>query len=237
MFHLFPHGLDATLLIPVLLGVLVNAAFTEFFGWDFVGLVVPGYLCSVIMLQPIVAAVVLVEAVVTWSLARAVDGVATRAGAIYPVFGRDRFFLILVVSVLVRSIIEGLAMPPALAMLRGPWPSIARHEPDLFGIGLVLVPLLANRLWNPGLRSGLFQLTVETAGVRLLLLGLQVFTNFSVAGFELSFDRLALGFLTAPGAQIVLICTAALASHFNRRFGWDSHGILVPALLGLVVMA
>jgi hypothetical protein len=31
--------------------------------------------------------------------------------------------------------------------------------------------------------------------------------------------------------------TAALASLLNRRYGWDFHGILVPALLGLAVLA
>jgi hypothetical protein len=237
MLSIFPHGLDATLLVPVLIGVLVNAAFTETLGWDFVGLVVPGYLCSVIMLQPVVAAVVIIEATLTWSIARALDAGATRAGLIYPVFGRDRFYLILVVSIIVRALAEGLLMGPAVAGLRPSFPALSAYEPDLFGIGLVLVPLMANRFWRSGWRSGAWQLGVETAVVRLIVLGLQHFTNFSVAGFALSFDRLALGFFDAPGGQLVLISTAALASHFNRRFGWDSHGILVPALLGLVVVA
>src|SRR4029079_10169636 len=73
-----------------------------------------------------------------------------------------------------------------------------------------------------------------TAALRFVLLP---YTNFALAGFDPTYDPLALAFLTSPRAQMGLLVTAALASAWNRRFGWDYHGILVPALLGLAVMA
>ncbi|HEY3352015.1 MAG TPA: poly-gamma-glutamate biosynthesis protein PgsC/CapC [Polyangia bacterium] len=221
----------------MLLGALAMAALTEWWGWDFVGIVVPGYLCSVLLLQPIVGGVVLLEAVLTYALARGLDWLATRARLSYPVFGRDRFFLILVTSVAVRVVLEGFVLQWVAGRVQGTWPAVAAHRSELFGIGVVLVPLAANRLWRPGLRAGLVQLGVQTGFVWLVITFLlSRFTNFSLGGFELAYDQLALSFVSSPRAQIALLVTAALASGFNRRYGWDFHGILVPALLALAAV-
>ncbi|HEY6105797.1 MAG TPA: poly-gamma-glutamate biosynthesis protein PgsC/CapC, partial [Anaeromyxobacteraceae bacterium] len=76
---LFPPGLESTLLVPVLLGALVMAVLTEWWGWDFVGVVVPGYLSSVLLLEPLVAAVVLLEAVATVAAVRGGVALLVRA--------------------------------------------------------------------------------------------------------------------------------------------------------------
>jgi len=237
MLHIFPPGFEGTLLVPVLVGLLIMAVSTEWFGWDFVGIVVPGYLCSVLLLQPVVAAVVITEALLTWALVRGIDASATRVGFIFPVFGRDRFFLMLVASVGVRIILEGFVLQH-LADLGGEvWPTLQTHRSELFGIGVVLVPLTANRLWRPGAVSGAIQLAAQV-GMTFAVVGvLSRLTNFSIGGFELAYDHLALAFLSSPRAQIALLITAAMASHFNRSYGWDYHGILVPALLALAVLA
>jgi hypothetical protein len=232
-FHLFPDGLDGTLLVPVLLGVLVMATLTEWWGWDFVGLVVPGYLCSVLLLQPWVAAVVLIEAVLTYGLVKLLDAGATNAGLSFPVFGRDRFFLVLAASIAVRVFLEGWGLQWLADLAQPRWPAMAAHRGELFGIGVVLVPLTANRLWRSGLPSGLFQLGIQTGLVWAVVLLLTRTTNFSIAGFDLAYDHLALSFVSSPRDQILLLVTAALASALNRRYGWDFHGILIPALLAL----
>jgi hypothetical protein len=238
MLHIFPQGLEGTLVIPIFVGLLVMAALTETLGWDFVGVVVPGYLASVCLSQPVVAAIVAVEAVATWALAIAIDRGLTASRVSHPVFGRDRFFLILVASVIVRITCEGFLFPAVVARWGPTFAPLQAHRHELAGIGLVLVPLCANRLWNPGLPRGLFQLVVETAiVVAVLQLLLVRFTNFSLTGFDPTYDPLALSFLTSPRAQMALLVTAAVASWCNRRYGWDFHGILVPALLGLAVLA
>lgn len=231
--HLFPDGLDSTLLVPVLVGVLVMAALTEWWGWDFVGLVVPGYLCSVLLLEPWVAVVVLTEAILTHGLVKLLDAGSTRAGLAFPVFGRDRFFLVLAASIAVRVALEGWGLPWLAELAQPRWPAFAAHRSELFGIGVVLVPLTANRLWRSGLRSGLFQLGAQIGVVWVIVLVLTKATNFSIAGFELAYDHLALSFVSSPRDQILLLVTAGLASALNRRYGWDFHGILVPALLAL----
>ena len=49
VLHLLPaRGLDQSILLPVLVGMMVMLALTETYGWGFVGVVVPGYLASVL---------------------------------------------------------------------------------------------------------------------------------------------------------------------------------------------
>src|SRR3954465_7861031 len=110
MFNVFPQGLEGTLVIPIVVGVLTMALLTEAWGWDFVGVVVPGYLASVWLLEPVVATVVVVEAIATWALAGGIDRALTLGRVTFPVFGRDRFFLVLASSVVVRIILEGFVM-------------------------------------------------------------------------------------------------------------------------------
>jgi hypothetical protein len=238
MVNIFPQGLEGTLVIPIFVGLLIMAALTESLGWDFVGVVVPGYLASVCLSQPVVAGIVVVEAALAWALAVLLDRGLCAARVSHPVFGRDRFFLVLVASVVVRIAMEGLILPAAVARWGAQWAPLQAHRHELFGIGLVLVPLCANRFWSNGPGRGLFQLVVQTAlVVAVLRLVLLPFTNFSLAGFDPSYDPLALAFLTSPRAQMALLTTAAVASWCNRRYGWDFHGILVPALLGLAVLS
>jgi hypothetical protein len=238
MVNIFPQGLEGTLVIPIFVGLLIMAALTESLGWDFVGVVVPGYLASVCLSQPVVAGIVVVEAALSWALAVLLDRGLCAARVSHPVFGRDRFFLVLVGSVVVRIAMEGFILPAAVARWGAQWAPLQAHRHELFGIGLVLVPLCANRLWSSGPGRGLFQLVVQTAlVVAVLRVVLLPFTNFSLAGFDPSYDPLALAFLTSPRAQMALLTTAAVASWCNRRYGWDFHGILVPALLGLAVLS
>ena len=94
-----PGGLDQSIVLAVLVGVWVTLLFTETLGWVFVGLVVPGYLASVRVVQPGTAAIIVAEALATFWLARArAHGLApTRVWQLF--FGRDRFFLIVVTRV------------------------------------------------------------------------------------------------------------------------------------------
>ena len=117
----------------IAVALLVTALLTEWWGWDFVGVVVPGYLTSVLMLQPAVALVVVFEAMVTWAIARAIDAAATRARLTFPVFGRDRFYLVLMVSVGVRLPAAWTAWFRSATVTR--FSSVAASSPpDLVGL-------------------------------------------------------------------------------------------------------
>ncbi|HZI10081.1 MAG TPA: poly-gamma-glutamate biosynthesis protein PgsC/CapC, partial [Myxococcus sp.] len=231
MLPLFPEfGLENSILAAVLVGVVLLAFFTEVFGWVFVGLVVPGYLASIFVLHPRSGWTICLEAVATWALAALLAGPLSRTGAWSHFFGRDRFFLIVLCSLLVRLLSEFFALPllaPHLEALPG-------ASSGFFSIGLVLVPLCANALWKLGPRRGLVQVGLPVALTYLVLAHVLLrYTNLSFSSLELTYEDVALDFLESPRTYIVLVCGALLAARFNLRFGWDFNGILVPALLAL----
>lgn len=227
MLPIFPRsGFDQSVTTPVLLGVLVSWGLTETFGWVFAGLVVPGYLAAVFLLEPAAGAIDLFEALLTFLAARAIGEHLPRFGVTSRVFGRERFFLVVLVSILVRLAVEGWLFPRTIP-----------HVTWAYSIGLVIVPLTANACWKTGFVRGVVQNGVPTLVVYLLLKWFFVpHTNLSLAGFELATENLAAGFLSSPKAYILLVTGAMLAAGANVRYGWDFNGILVPALLGLAIV-
>jgi hypothetical protein len=224
--HLFPEsGLDQSATTSVFLGVLVSWFFTETLGWVFAGLVVPGYLASLFVLDARSALVDVGEAALSYGAAKLVGEHLSRTGLTSRFFGRERFLLVLVTSVLVRLGTEALALPRAFP-----------HASWAYSVGLVVVPLLANSCWKTGLFAGLFERGVPTLVVFVLLKYVLLRqTNLSLGGFYLATENVAASFLSSPKAYIVLLTGAFLAAAANVRWGWDYNGILVPALLGLTV--
>lgn len=226
--QLFPvSGFDRSTTTPVLIGVLVSWLFTEAFGWVFAGLVVPGYLAAVFLLDPRAGLVDVVEAFLTYGLARLLGEHLSRTGITSRVFGRERFLLVVVCSVLVRLLVEGAILPRF-----APYAAV-----QFFSIGLVVVPLAANACWKTGLARGLVQNGVPTLIVYLFLRFVLIrWTNLSLAGFELATEDVAASFLSSPKAYILLLTGAVIAASANVLDGWDFNGILIPALLALVVI-
>ncbi|MFO0577097.1 MAG: poly-gamma-glutamate biosynthesis protein PgsC/CapC [Polyangia bacterium] len=232
--RIFPaYGLDNSLLTAVLLGLYVRFFFTEWLGWVFSGLVVPGYLGAIVLLRPASAAVIVVEAVLTLLLVRGLSGLLSRLKLGTPVFGRDRFMWLVVASVGVRVLVEAVLAPLLEARLRARLGWDLSDSFGLFGIGLVLVPLLANACWKPGLVRGSLQQLVCTGITYFLLRGVLATTNLSFANIALSFERIALDFAASPKAYMLLLAGALLASRANLRFGWDTSGVAIPGLLCL----
>jgi hypothetical protein len=229
VLHLFPpSSLDNSILTSVLVGVMVVWFFQETLGWNFTGLVVPGYLGSILVLQPTTGLVILAEAVVTWMVFSAISDRIPRWWPWSPLFGRDRFFGILLVSVAVRIALEGGGftwMQDTFGLAVGR---------DLHSMSLVVVPLAANALWRTGFTASLTQIGVPVvltwAILELLLLRA---TNLSLSSFELTYEDLALDFVSSPRAYILLLTGAWLGSTANLRWGWDYGGIIVPGLLSV----
>ncbi|NMO14724.1 hypothetical protein HPC49_05380 [Pyxidicoccus fallax] len=232
---LFPaYSLDTSILAAVLVGVLILALLTETFGWVFVGLVVPGYLASVFVIHPEAGITVVVEAVLTYALALALSAGMSRTGAWSEFFGRDRFFAIVLSSVLVRALSEAVLLPHVGRWIDARWGTSFALDRSLHSIGLVLVPLTANAFWKLKLRRGLWQVGVPVVlTYALLRFVLLPATNLSFSSLELMYEDVAQDFLASPKAYIILLTTALLAARFNLNYGWDFNGILVPALLAL----
>src|SRR6266545_4109342 len=116
MLPLFPpHSLDQTIHVAVLVGVFALLFGSEVFGWVWSGLVVPGYLASVFIIQPAAGVTIVFESLLTYLLARALSELFSRSGVWSPFFGRERFLLVILVSVIVRQSSQLWLMPSILS--------------------------------------------------------------------------------------------------------------------------
>ncbi len=215
---LFPTGLDNSLFPAIFIGVLIAFAATETLGWTFTGLVVPGYLAAVALVSPEAAALMLGEALLSLALVRLLSDLSSRVRVGSRFFGRERFFLVLVVATGVRLICDHL---------------LALEGSSAHSIGLVLVPLVTHALDKNGPLRGLSQIAVLTAITGAIVAGLIATTNLTLADLSLTFDDVAFAIDEHPKAYLVLLCGAFLAARANVAFGWDFHGIIVPGLLAV----
>lgn len=224
--QIFPtSNFDQSAITAVFLGTVVSWLLTETLGWVFAGLVVSGYLATLLVLEPRSAAIDMGEAVLTYAIARLLGEYLARTGLTSRVFGRERFLLIVLVSILVRIGVEGAFFPYVLP--RASW---------AYSIGLVVVPLAANAFWKTGLWRGAIRMSVPTAVVYVLIREVMLpHTNLSLAWFQLANEDIAASFLASPKAYLLLLTGAVLAAAANVRYGWDYNGILLPALLALVI--
>jgi len=229
-----PSGLDLSLLVAVLSGVLVLFALTEAFGWAFGGLVVPGYLASVLVVSPSAGVTVLAEAALTLAVVLLLSDGMALTGVWTRFFGRERFLLIVVISVLVRQASEVWLWPSLLTWAATRFDVAWIQPQDAHSVGLVLVPLTANAMGRGSLKMGLRQLFWPTAVTYVVLRELLLqHTNLSLGSMSLTYEDVALDFLQSARAYFVLLSGAFVATLFNGWFAWSSGGILIPALLGL----
>ena len=188
MLNLFPaSSLDNSILTSVLVGLLMVWLLHELLGWGFTALVVPGYLASILVIEPQAALVICAEVVVTYGILVVASESLPRWWPWSPLFGRDRFLLVLLASVAVRLVAEG-ALFPLLYERFG-----VEAAGDLHSMGLVVVPLAAHALWRTGLVQGLprigLPVVLTWAILEWVLLG---HTNLSLGSFELTYEDLAL---------------------------------------------
>src|SRR3546814_431456 len=123
---IFPEGaLASSVITTVWVGVFVLCFFNLRFGWVLSGLVVPGYLVPLLIVKPLAAAVILVEAIQTYLLVWLFSEKLSRGR--YPsLFGRDRFMGLILASILVRLIMDGLVLPEVAGWLEQNFDPIGR---------------------------------------------------------------------------------------------------------------
>lgn len=229
------RGLDQSMLLPVLIGLLVVLFFTETLGWVFAGAVVPGYLASVLIIQPVTGAIVIFESLVTLAIAAGLAKGLSETDAWTRFFGRERFFLILAISLLVRVHDHAWFAPWAIATLDAKLGTTLETQQEFYSVGLVLVPLTANMLWKPAVHRGLMQLAVQVGITYLIVFFILLpYTNLTLSSVELIYEDAAINFVGHAKAHIILLSAALLAAQFNLSYGWDFNGILVPALLAML---
>ena len=235
MIPLFPHGaLDSAIITTVWVGVTVVAFFNLRLGWVLSGLVVPGYMVPLLILKPWSAAVVFLEGFVTYVLVWSFSEVLSRLGYWSSLFGRDRFFALVLVSVAVRLLFDGWLLPGLGRWLTDELGLVFDYRNNLHSFGLVIIALIANQFWKTGLLRGLVPMTV-TIGVTYLIVryGLMNVTNFTISSMSYMYEDIASSILASPKAYVILLTVAFVASRMNLIYGWDFSGILIPSLLAL----
>jgi Capsule biosynthesis CapC len=231
---IFPEGgLTSSVITTVWVGVFILAFFNLRFGWVLSGLVVPGYLVPLLILRPMAAGVIVVEAILTYWIVWLFSERLAR-GRFNALFGRDRFMGLVLASIAVRLTMDGWALPIAAEWLSNEWDRQIDWQSNLQSFGLVVISLMANQFWKPGLARGLLSAAVIT-GLSWLVVryGLMELTNFRLSGVSYVYEGLASSILASPKAYIILVLTAFIASQMNLRYGWDFSGILIPALIAL----
>lgn len=231
---IFPEGgLASSVITTVWVGVFVLCFFNLRFGWVLSGLVVPGYLVPLLIVKPLAAGVIVLEAVLTYAIVWVFSEKIGR-GRWPSLFGRDRFMGLILASVAVRLALDGFVLPEIADWMAQNWNREFDWRSDMQSFGLVIISLMANQFWKPGIVRGMFSMIVVT-GLSLLIIryGLMEFTNFRISGVSYLYEGLASSVLASPKAYMILVLTALYASHMNVKYGWDFSGILIPALIAL----
>ncbi|MBA2547929.1 MAG: poly-gamma-glutamate biosynthesis protein PgsC/CapC, partial [Burkholderiaceae bacterium] len=234
MLPIFPaQALDSSVLTTVWIGLCVITFFNLRFGTTVAGLVVPGYLVPLLLVKPTSVAVIWTEAVVTYLLARLLADYLMRRTGSCTMFGRDRFFALLLISVLVRTVFDGFLLPWAGSWLSANGVAFDYHN-NLYSFGLVIIALTANQMWNAGMVRGIGVFVLYVGLTFAIVRGLLIpYTNFDIAGLGFLYEGLATDILASPKAYLILLSTAFIASRMNLVYGWEFSGILIPALLAL----
>ena len=232
---LLPDGsLASSVVTTVWAGVLVVCFLNLRFGWVLSGLVVPGYIVPLLIIKPLSAVVVMVEASLVYGIFYVLSERLSGPRSWSSFFGRDRFMGLILVSVIVRLVLDGWLLPIAANELRATYGWNIEWANSLHSFGLILIALLANQMWKPGFVRGMGQSLVMIGATFLIVrYGLMEFTNFRIGPVAYLYEDFATSILATPKAYIILIVTCFIASRLNLRYGWDFSGILIPALLAL----
>ena len=232
--NIFPQSsLASSVITTVWVGVFVVAFFNLRFGWVLSGLVVPGYLVPLLLIKPWAVVAILVEGITAYYLIWIFSEVLSRRGYWSALFGRDRFFALILASIVTRVAFDGWLLPLFGEALHD-FGIVFDYRNELHSLGLVVVALMANQFWKSGVIRGLPPLVVSLFVTWFIVrYVLMEFTNFGLGSVSYMYEDLAASILASPKAYIILVTTAFVASRMNLRYGWDFNGILLPALLAL----
>lgn len=153
---LFPagSGLGQSVITTVWVGTAVVCLLNLRFGFPLTGLVVPGYIVPLLIISPTSAAVIIIEAIVVYALMRFSAHYMMEKFGYSQMFGRDRFFAIILISILVRVCMDTLFWP-LIANQLSRWDITFDYASQLYSLGLIIIALTANVMWNGGFKYGL----------------------------------------------------------------------------------
>ena len=232
---LFPAGsLASSVITTVWVGVFVLVFFNLRFGWVLSGLVVPGYIVPLLVMKPWAAAVVCVEACLTYAIVWCFSEYLSQWGRWSNFFGRDRFFALVLCSVMIRLLFDAVLLPDLGEWLNARWNLQFDYRSNLHSFGLIIIAMMANQFWKTGFVRGLPQVATTCAITYVIVrYGLMEYTNFTMSNLGYMYEDFAASILGSPKAYMIVLMTALLSSRLNLYYGWDFNGILVPSLIAL----
>ena len=143
-------GLASSVITTVWVGIMVVVFFNLRFGTTLSGLVVPGYLIPLFLVRPVSAWVILAESILTYLIARLLSDRGLVKLGLGEFFGRDRFFMLILISILVRIVSDGFALPLLSEQLAA-WGAPYELRTGLHSFGLIIIALCANQFWKKGI--------------------------------------------------------------------------------------
>ena len=186
------------------------------------------------LLKPWSAGVILLEGFLTYFLVWFISEYLSRWAYWCNFFGRDRFFALVLCSIVVRMCFDGWLLPELGDWATNYWHIAFDYHNNLHSFGLIIVSLIANQFWKTGFVRGLPPLfVILTLTLLITRYGLMELTNFNLSNIGYLYEDMATSILATPKAYIILVSTAFLASRMNLYYGWDFNGILIPSLLAL----
>ena len=138
--RIFPaDSLAASVTTTVWVGVWVVAYFNLRLGWVASGLVVPGYLVPLLLVRPWTVFAIYVESAVTFGVVYVLSESFHTRKPWSSFFGRDRFFALVLVSILVRAVFDGWLFPQFGAWINSTFAIHFDYHSNLHSFGLIIV--------------------------------------------------------------------------------------------------
>jgi len=212
--HVFSTGMfSSAVFVCIWLGAIVAVVFNLGLGWPLSGLVVPGYLAPLILTRPWLAFTIFLDSAITYFVSYFISERCGRHRYWHTFLGRDRFFLIILVSVIVRLVFDKFAYPIMGEFINHAFSLHFDYRNNLHSFGVVVVALLANFFWGLGFRRSIVPfVSIVFCTVFLIRYVLMVFTNFSIANLSHIYMDIAIYLDATPKSYIILLITAYIAS-------------------------
>ena len=230
-----PEGsLAVSVASTVWVGVLVVCFYNLRLGWSLSGLVIPGYLAPLFIAKPISGIIDVIEGLLAYSLVWIISVIGINSKRWDSFFGRDRFFSLILSTVLIRLAFDGCLFPVLADFLQEHYNYQIDYRSDLNGYGIVVIALIANQFWRDGFKREIlpFSITLLTT-ILLVRYGLMEFSNFRISQIISLYSSIDEAFASGSKIYIILLTTTLIASRMTHKHGWDYGGILVAGLLAL----
>lgn len=227
-------GLAVSVASTVWVGAVIVCILNLRLGWSLAGLVIPGFLAPLIIMKPIVAVIDIAQGIIAYLIVKYITDFGVRIKKWDSFFGRERFFALIISSVFVRLIFDGLIFKYLGHFLQNKYNYQFDYQDNLNSYGLIVVALIANQFWKEGIAKQiipfLITITLTCLAVRY---GLMEFTNFKLSQIDALYANIDEIFASTPKVYIIILITTLIASRMSLKYGWDYGGILIAALIAL----